>query len=216
MQVAANGGVRKTPPEAAFFWQSIKAPQPCLAWMRCCAPRAAEDPGARRLPCKLKSVTLARQRQWHLATVGTLSRRNFAAGILTGFAVGVFLCFFFLDYRWQHAAPTSALPQLGLVYPHNEHSDTRYFSAVQATSGPLLFLIAIATFVVGFTIAPKKNIRTTRGWLSVSMRFDRDDPHNILIWSQLGGVILAPAFIFTVWPSIVATLNRLGFVFNVG
>jgi hypothetical protein len=48
------------------------------------------------------------------------------------------------------------------------------------------------------------------------MKFDRDDPRNVLIWSQLAGAILAPAFIFTIGPSIVAALNSLGFVFNLG
>lgn len=126
------------------------------------------------------------------------------------------MCFFGLVLYWARVAPILPDPQHGLIYPHNEHGSITYFSAFQATSCFLLFSVSPLLFLIGFSIAPKKNIKARSGKLSWSMRFDPDDPRKVLVWSQLGGAILAPLLIFTIGPSLVHLLNRLGLMLNIG
>jgi hypothetical protein len=151
-----------------------------------------------------------------MPTIDSKTARNIAAGLLMGFGWTAGMCFFGLLLYWARISPTLPEPQLGLVYPHNEHGSITYFSAFQATSCFLLFSISPLLFLIGFSIAPKKNIKTRVGKLSWSMKFDPDDPRKVLGWSQLGGAILAPLVIFTVGPSFVHLVNRMGTVLNIG
>ncbi len=142
--------------------------------------------------------------------------KNILAGLLTGFAVSMFACFFWLILLWPATAPSTPVPHLGLVYPHNNHGAITYFSAFQATSCALMFLWFPILFFTGWAIAPKKNIRDRVGFLARSMTFDSDDPEKLLVRAQLAGALLAPVFLFSVGPLIVRTLVGFGIVLNLG
>ena len=113
-----------------------------------------------------------------------------------GFGVSTFLFFVIVDVVWFAVAPLSARPALGLTYPHNEHGSIGYFSAFQMAACTILPILAASMFFVGWGVLPKKNIRDRSNKLSMSMRFDSDDPERVLGWSQLAGFILAPAILY--------------------
>ena len=133
--------------------------------------------------------------------------RNIAAGLLTGFAVSAFLFFLIADVGWFRGAPSSAQPALGLTYPHNEHGSVGYFSAFQAATCTILPPLAALLFFAGWRILPKKNIRVRSDKLSMSMRFDPDDPERVLGWSQLAGFVLAPVILYGVGQPLLRALT---------
>ena len=77
-------------------------------------------------------------------------------------------------------------------------------------------LLAPVLFVVGFAVVPKKNTRMRSGPLSFSFTYDPDDPGKVLGWSQLAGVAVTLAAIFTLGPVIVRLLLASGVFFNLG
>jgi hypothetical protein len=139
--------------------------------------------------------------------IGHRSARNITAGLLTGFGASMFLFFIVADVGWFAVAPLSAQPEVGLIYPHNEHGWVGYFSAFQAATCTILPMLAALLFFVGWGILPKKNIRERSDKLSMSMRFDPDDPERVLGWSQLAGFVLAPAILYGVGQPLLKALT---------
>ena len=105
---------------------------------------------------------------------------------------------------------------MGLVFRHNEHGAIAYFSAFQTTACYLLFFTFPVIFLVGFSLAPKTNIRVMTSRLSWAMKFDPDDPKKLLGRSQLAGVLAAPAIIFTAGRLLVSILTNSGIVLAFG
>ncbi len=142
--------------------------------------------------------------------------RVVSAGLLTGFAVGLWGCFFLLVQRWAHAAPQVPERHLGLIYPHNEHGWVTYFSAFQTTASFLLFAFSPVLFITGFGLVPKKNVRTRKGFLSWGMRFDTDDPRSLLVPCQLAGLVLGPVAAVVIGQPFVNWLVAQGVVIPFG
>jgi hypothetical protein len=134
---------------------------------------------------------------------------NVTGGILFGYGIAAFACFFGLDQMWFAAAPHKPDPSLGLIFQHNEHGDYRYFTAFQATAAICLPISAILTGFIGWLIAPKKNIASHFGKVSFSMKFDSDDPKGLSNYALALGILLAPFFIFVVGPTLVDALLYL-------
>jgi len=151
-----------------------------------------------------------------MAPIDPKTPPNIAAGALAGLGWTGLLCSFALRLYWLRVAPTSPHPQRGVIYPHNEHGSITYFTAFQSTSCDLLFLVSPLLFIVGFALLPKRNVKTRSGKLWWSTRFDADDPQKVLLWSELGGGILALLLIFTVGPSVVHLINQMGAILNFG
>jgi hypothetical protein len=138
---------------------------------------------------------------------------NFAGNFLAGYGWMAFVCFIYLVVTWVGASPVAPDPGQDLLYPHNEHGRITYFSAFQATSCYLLFLTSIPLFFVGTAIIPKKNVKVLRGpWLSISSRWDPDDPEKVGRWGMLAGMLSTPALVFGAGPVLVRWLNSLGVV----
>ena len=142
--------------------------------------------------------------------------RNVAAGFLTGSAAGGFACFQCLVEYWRYKAPASPDVGLGLLYRHNEHGAITYFSAFQTTACYLLFFTFPVIFLIGFSLAPKTNVRVKSGRLSWAMRFDPDDPKKLFGRSQLAGIAAAPVVIFTIGRLFVRILISYGIVLTFG
>lgn len=139
-------------------------------------------------------------------------RKNLIAGSLCGYGMTAFCLFLILVITWSGHAPT--LPDIahGLTYAHNEHGNITYFSGFQATSCWLLFWTSMPIAFAGMGLAPKKNVKVLKGRLSVSMRFDQDDPHGMLKTGSITGVLAAFAIVFGLGPPLVRWLNSIGFV----
>ncbi len=147
---------------------------------------------------------------------GSLTMRNIGAGLLTGFGVATFACFIVLTLWWFGNSSSQPNSHLGLIYRDNSKGVIHYVSAFQSTSLCLLAPASVILFVIGYAMAPKTNIRTAKTWLGRSMRFDLDDPKNVVPKSQLVGAAMAPIILFTVGQLFVRLLNSWGVVLNFG
>jgi hypothetical protein len=137
---------------------------------------------------------------------------NAISGFLAAYGWVSFFCFFYLVISWASVAPHNPDPANGLIYPHNEHGSITYFSAFQSTSCALLFLSSPLFFGLGFYLTPKKDVIYKTGKLSFSMRFKADDPRKIQRIGAAAGAIAALLFVFLLGPSLVRSLNSIGFV----
>lgn len=145
-------------------------------------------------------------------SASTKASRNIAAGLLTASSVTLWFTMFGVAEVWARGQP-NATEQF--VYRHKGLTCIGYLSAFQATSYSLM-LIAPLLFMIGFYIAPKKNIRTRSGFLYWGFTFDSDDPAGVLRWGQIAGVLLTLTVIFSLGPVFVRWLNNAGIVFNIG
>ena len=132
------------------------------------------------------------------------------------YAFVAFACFFYLDWRWVHSAPSLPNPIRGLVYSHDEHGSVTYLSAFQATSLVLLFAVPIPLALIGFFIVPKKNLVSKRGFLSASWKWDNDDPSHVGRIGSICGAIAALLTVFLIGPVLVTWLNSRGIVLSLG
>lgn len=151
--------------------------------------------------------------------VGRIERRdvlNVAGPFWAAYGWVAFFCFFYLVERWAHAAPTSPNPALGYVYPHNEHGWITYFSAFQATAAALLFSTSVPLGFVGILVSPKRDVVYRCGFLSVSAKWNPDDPRRLQRFGFIGGAAAAPILVFLSGPFIVKALNNAGVVLPFG
>jgi hypothetical protein len=146
----------------------------------------------------------------------TDSRRNILmnilGGSLAGYGVIAFVCFLWLVKHWTITAPTTSIPALGIIFPHNEHGSITYFSAFQSTSCALLFDTSIPIAMVGAFITPRANVKITSDRLWWRMSSDPDDPRKVGILGGVFGGLMAPIMTFLVGPSVVTWLNGIGVV----
>ncbi|MDB5712710.1 MAG: hypothetical protein JWO15_107 [Sphingomonadales bacterium] len=141
---------------------------------------------------------------------------NVVGPFLAAYGWVAFFCFFYLVERWAHAAPTSPNAAHGYVYPHNEHGWVTYFSAFQATAAALLFSTSIPISFVGILVSPKRDVIYRRGFLSISAKWDPDDPRRLQRFGFFGGAAAAPIIVFLFGPSLVESLNASGIVLPFG
>jgi hypothetical protein len=141
---------------------------------------------------------------------------NVAGPFLAAYGCVAFFCFWYLVQRWADLAPASPDPTLGYIYPHNEHGSITYFSAFQATAAALLFSTSIPLSCIGMLASPKRDVIYQRGFMSVSAKWDPDDPKRLQRFGLLGGAAAAPIFVFWLSPPLVETLNASGIVLPFG
>lgn len=141
---------------------------------------------------------------------------NVGGAFLAAYGWVAFSCFIYLVLRWAHAAPTSPDPARGLVYSHNEHGSITYFSAFQATSCALLLSTSIPLFFLGALVIPKRNVVYRHGFLSVSAKWDPDDPKRLQRIGLSLGAMAAPIIVFMFGPFLVNALNAVGVVLPFG
>lgn len=147
--------------------------------------------------------------------MGSFDRKdvlNAISGFLAAYAWVSFFCFFYLVIRWTAVAPHSPDPAHGLIFPHNEHGSITYFSGFQGTSCALLISTSPILFILGLCLSPKKEVVTSTGRFSFSMKWKQDDPHKILRFGMTLGAVIAPLVVFLWGPPLVTKLNSLGFV----
>jgi hypothetical protein len=140
--------------------------------------------------------------------------RNAVGGVLWGYGLTAFACFFYLDWTWFHGAPADPDIAAGLIYSHDEHGVVRYLSAFQSTACALMFATSIPLAFVGFFIMPKKNIKGTVRWYAARFTFDQDDPRGLSKWSSIASAVLTPFLVFGAGPYLIHALNDLGFVLH--
>jgi hypothetical protein len=142
--------------------------------------------------------------------------RNALSGLLVSYGWVSFMFWMWLNWRWIGSAPIQPDQALGLVYRHNEHGALVYLSALQSTTGALIFMTSIPLLCLGMWIGPKKNLQVRRGWLSIRANWDRDDPAGLFWWAAAVGAALTPLLMVFVGRPLIEELNRLGFVLNLG
>ena|SRR3990167_992509 len=142
--------------------------------------------------------------------------RNVFSGLLMSYGWVSFMFWMWFQWRWIRSAPSQPDAALGLVYRHNEHGSFVYFSALQATAGALIFMTSIPLFFLAVWIGPKNNPVVKRGFLSVRGTWDRDDPAGVFWWAAAAGAVITPLFMVYVAPHLIAVLNGLGFILNLG
>ena len=137
---------------------------------------------------------------------------NAVGGLLAGYGFVAFFCFLLLVEWWAHVAPRIPDAAHGLVFAHNEHGSITYFSGFQGTSCAVLFATSIPLCFLGSFLAPKRNVVARRGFLSVSAKWDQDDPKRLFTRAIVLGSIGAPIAIFALGPGLIKWLNGVGFV----
>lgn len=138
--------------------------------------------------------------------------RNALSGFLSAYGVIAFACLIYLQQRWNAAA--SHLPDVsrGLIVPHGEHGTIWYFSPFQGTSSVLLLATSVPLVLVGYLIAPKKNMVIRRRRASISATWDRDDARRLWPIGAACGTVAAPIIIFLIGPPVVRWLNAVGII----
>jgi hypothetical protein len=137
---------------------------------------------------------------------------NALSGFVSAYGVIAFICFCYLQQRWNELAPRVPNVGAGLIVPHDEHGTITYFSAFQGTSCTLLLVTGLPLFLIGLLIGPKKNILVNRRRSSINAIWDRDDPAGLWRIGTICGVIAAPVIVFVIGPYVVRWLNAMGVV----
>ncbi len=89
-------------------------------------------------------------------------------------------------------------------------------SQFQATACALMFAASIPLVFVGMLIAPKRKNVHAGGWVVATLTWDHDHPGAWANWAALFAAISTPPFIYLVGPSIIRSLNAVGFVVDMG
>ena len=157
-----------------------------------------------------RNLTIAMLRVWNNSV------RNVLSGALAAYGWVSFFCFMYLSTSWHAQAPHQPNMALGEIYANNNHGSYAFFTAFQATTCSVMFSTSIPLFFAAVLISPKANIRGHATWYAFRYQWDSNDPKHLQRGAAIASAIATPFFVFLVGPSIIRSLNTLGFVANLG
>src|SRR5689334_7571201 len=85
----------------------------------------------------------------------TRAIRNKAATVLFALSIDTFICYLWLFYEYLSSRPPGPVPELGLIYPLNNHGFYVYLTDVESEGMALLFAAGFFGGLLGIIIVPK-------------------------------------------------------------
>jgi hypothetical protein len=128
--------------------------------------------------------------------------RRFMALVFLAVALSSFASFMWMFFEYQSSRPSQPHPELGRVYPSNNHGSYVYLTGEEATGLALLLLTFPLSFLLSVTMVPGQDRRG-------SAPFSRRE--HITIWIVM---ICYETLILFAGPSIARLVVSHGLVLN--